>query len=132
MKKTRDWIKTAKDEGQANTDRHEQEWKENWTIRFGDCCSAIDPCQDHVEQYRRRIPCEGCSIPIVLADDYEWEHVLCSACEDKKPADFLEYVKARVLCMGEIASLKSSLKLAKERERYWQGVAASLRGGGDA
>ena len=106
--RTRDWITEAKAEAEANTARHEEQFNKNWS--HGDykgCCKSVDPCEVHAELRAHREPCEGCSLP--TPPDPEWEHNLCTDCVLSKPQDFLDYLKGRVLCMGEIKSLKAQI-----------------------
>lgn len=133
-RKTRPWIAAAKAEAQANTDRHEAQLRRNWTGRYEDCeaCTPSKICGLHAED--RRIPCEGCSRPIE-GPSQEWEHDLCTDCEGERPRDFLDYVRARVLCEGEIRSLRAQIKFvrgrakrAEDRAERWRQLAVAARG----
>lgn len=122
MNKVRDWIVAAKAEARANTTRHKARLEEHWRGLFEECpdCVKRESCTiicDAHSSAQIGLPCEGCSRPVFVPDDCEWEHRLCAKCEEDRPADFLEFEKAVVLCEDLIAAKDAMIALLREQLR---------------
>ena len=105
---TRPWVQTARAVA-LKEEEHVETWRRNWASGTCEGCLSAGNCPTH----HGKVPCDSCGCPVKQSTVYEFS--LCAGCVEEKPADFIEWVKARGRCRGEIETLKAQVAFAREK-----------------